>query len=105
MYNRYTFSEDIELGQLTETKVNHEVIRVWTYRPVYASMEGVRSREHYQASIAGMRPEIVFVVRDFEYDNEERVRHNGKVDDIIRHSYLEGGFYELVGSARTGGEI
>lgn len=101
MYNDYTFSDDIFLGTLIETVENHEVVREWSYRFVYATKKSVRSSEHYQATVAGLKPELVFVVRDFEYENEERIRYKGVDYEIIR-TYHVGDVYELTVSAKTG---
>lgn len=104
MYNKYTFDEDIELGQLTETIINFEVVRDWVYVPVYATKKSVRSSEHYQAATIGLKPELVFIVREFEYDNHERLKYKGKVYEITR-AYHQDDVYELTVTTHTGSEV
>lgn len=104
MYSELTFDEDIELGQLTETVVNREVIKQWTYTLAYASQKSVKQSEHYNAASIGLKPELVFVVRDFEYNNHERVKWKGKTFEVMR-TYKADGLVELVVSTFSGVDV
>jgi SPP1 family predicted phage head-tail adaptor len=84
-----------ELGQLAETVVNYEPVKTWEYRQVYVNKKSVRQSEIYQAASVGLRPELMFEIRSQEFQNEERLRYNGKVYEIIR-MYDRGEITELV---------
>ena len=51
---------------------------------VYARIKSVRQSEFYQAASSGRKPVIMFEVRSFEYDDQLKVSHGGKVYAIIR---------------------
>lgn len=96
--------EVIELGNLTESIVYGEVVKEWTWREIYANKKFVRQSEKYQAAMAGLKPELMFEVNDLDFENDERVRFNGKIYEITRtggKDYI----VELVVSAMVGGEV
>lgn len=104
MYNKYTFDEDVELGQLVENVINFEAVKAWNYSPVYATKKSVKSSEYYQAATVGLKPELVFIVRDFEYDNHERLKYKDIIYEITR-TYHNGDVYELTVTSYTGSEV
>lgn len=104
MYNKYTFDEDVELGQMTELEIHYEIIKSWVYTPVYATKKSVRSSEHYQAATVGLKPELVFIVRDFEYDNHERLKYKGVIYEITR-AFHDDEVYELTVTTHTGSDV
>lgn len=71
------------------------VIKVPTYRQVFANRKSIRQSEFYQAQATGLRPEIMFEVRSIEYEDEETLRYNGKNYSIIR-VYDKGEITELI---------
>lgn len=64
-------------------------------REVYANKQSVRQSEFYQAAQAGLRPELMFIVRSEEYENEGKLRYCGKDYTIIR-TFDKGETTELV---------
>lgn len=55
-----------------------------TFRQVFANRKSIRQSEFYQAHMAGLQPEIMFEVRFAEYNEERKLRHNGRRYNIIR---------------------
>lgn len=94
----------IELGNISETIVSGEPIQTTTWRKVFASKKSVRQSEFYQAANAGLKPELVFEVRSIEFDNDEKVRFDGKEYAIIR-VYDTSDTTELTVSSHVGGEV
>ena len=70
-------------------------------RTVFANQRSVRSQEFYQAQALGLRPELVFVIRQVEYGGERSVRWNAKDYDVLRTYSKSGEFIELVCSQRS----
>lgn len=89
------WQSEIELGQWVETVVNYEAVRMLAYTNVYANKKSVRQSEYYNGITAGRKPEIVYEIRAFEFDDHEKVKVGSKEYDIIR-TYEKGEFMELV---------
>jgi SPP1 family predicted phage head-tail adaptor len=98
------WKEVIELGNMTEEIIYGEPIQTMVYREVYANKKSVRQSEFYQAANIGLKPELIFEVYSFEFNNDEKVRYNGKEYTIIR-VYDKGEIIELTVSSQTGSEI
>lgn len=98
----------IELGNMTETIVHGEPIQTMVYREVFAQRMAVKRSEFYQAANAGLKPELVLMIRSDEFTNDEKVRYpignNGKVYAIIR-AYDKGETTELTVTTWTGSEL
>jgi len=92
------------LGQQVESIVNYEVSKSWEWRDAYANKKSVRQSEAYQAAAVGLKPELMFEVRSFDYEQEERIDYNGKLYEISR-VYDRGEITELVCIAITGSEV
>ena len=60
---------------------------------VLCDLRSVTRSEYYQASEAGLNPEIVFEINRFEYSGETEVDFNGRRYSVIR-TYCPG--YELI---------
>ena len=101
-----TWDSLIELGNAAEAVVHNEVISSMEYREVFANELSVRQSEFYQAAVAGLKPELIFEVHDFEYDNDKKVRYPAGVDgveySIIRAYKNKKGNVELVISTHVG---
>lgn len=98
----------IEIGNLVERIEFGEPISSMEYREVYSNKKSVRQSEFYQAANSGLKPELVFEVNSFEFNNDEKVRFpigpDGKVYTIIR-TYDKGEITELTVSSFVGGEV
>ncbi|MGB4661884.1 MAG: phage head closure protein [Mobilitalea sp.] len=99
------WKDSIELGNLTETIVHGEPVSEMVYRDVFANKKSVRQSEFYQAATVGLKPELVFEVHSFEFDNDEKVRYPageaGKIYSIIR-VFDKGEITELTVSSFVG---
>lgn len=95
------WKEVIELGKVTEDIVHGEPVQTLVYKEVYANKKSVRYNEFYQAAMTGLKPELVFEVHSFEYDNEDKVRYNNKEYSIIR-TYEKGEVIEITVSSFIG---
>lgn len=65
-------------------------------RTIFANKKSVRQTEFYQALATGIKPEIVFEVQCIEYNDEPKVRTNGKEYHVIRTFSKNGERIELV---------
>jgi hypothetical protein len=96
----------VEIGNMIETIVKGEPVQSMVYHEAYANKKAVRQSEFYQAAVAGLKPELVFEIRSFEYNNDKKLRYpsgeNGIVYDIIR-TYDRGEITELTVSSFVGG--
>ncbi|MNC30403.1 Phage head-tail joining protein [compost metagenome] len=68
-------------------------------RPVFAEKQSVRRSEFYQAMTGGIRPELVFKMYAAEYQEEERLQHDGALYQVIRTYRADPKYMELVCSA------
>lgn len=94
----------IEVGNEVEMIEYGEVIRTKDYRKVYADKQSVRQSEFYQSASVGLKPELVFVVKSVEFNNDEYVRYEDKEYTIIR-TYDKGETTELTVSSHRGSEV
>lgn len=51
---------------------------------VFCRLKSITRSEFYQAAVAGLRPEFVFVVHAFEYNGEQRVIFDGQEYQVLR---------------------
>lgn len=52
--------------------------------PVLCSVQSVGRNEFYSAANAGLKPELVFVVKNYEYQGEPNVKFDGQKYRVIR---------------------
>lgn len=71
-------------------------------RKILASLSSVRQSEFYQAQVSGIKPEMVFEIRNFEYKGEDTILYNNKKYKIIRTYNKQDGIIELVCSEKIG---
>lgn len=91
------WNEVIQLLAVTEgTDARGELTKTETPRQIYADRQSVRQSEFYAAQTAGMKPEIMFVVRACDYQNEQELLHDGRRYRIIRTYSKDGETLELV---------
>lgn len=92
----------LELGAEVEILTeNGEPKTSVNYAAVYANKKSVRQSEFYQAANAGLKPELVFEIRTFDFEGQTRARFNGKEYFILR-IYENGDLTELTLSAHVG---
>ena len=73
-----------------------DIIEVETKRQVYADKRSVRQNEFYQAQATGLRPELMFIIRTIEYEQEPKLEYDSKTYTIIRTYDKDGELTELV---------
>ena len=55
------------------------------YREVFANKKGIRQSEFYQAHATGLRPSIMYLISEFDYNDEKQIRvDKDKIYNIIR---------------------
>lgn len=80
------WNEVIELVKETaRTNEMGDPVTKLTYRIVYADKKGVRQSEFYQANAIGLKPELMYVINEHDYEGERLIRVDKKLlYDIIR---------------------
>ena len=91
------FKDVIKLISITTTENElGDVIEETTERQVFADKQSIRQSEFYQAAATGLRPELMFVVRSIDYNQEPKLKHGDKTYTIIRTYDKDGELTELV---------
>lgn len=91
------FRDIIYLVSVTTTENDMgDIIEVETKRQVFADKKSIRQNEFYQAQATGLRPELMFIVRSIEYEQEPKLEYNSKTYNIIRTYDKDGELTELV---------
>lgn len=67
----------------TEDEIGNQV-PVETSTEMWAEITGIRQSEFYNAAVAGMKPEITFVVWANEYTGQSKIEHDGRKYKLIR---------------------
>ena len=94
----------ISLGNWVETIVYGEPIRTTKWTEVYANRKSVRQSEFYDAANVGLKPEVVYEVHSFEFDNHERVKVGTTEYEILR-VYEHNDITELTLGRSVGSEV
>lgn len=56
-----------------------------TYTEVFAKLKSIRQSEFYQAAAVGLKPEIMFELRDYlDYDDQQILEHEGIRYRVLR---------------------
>lgn len=63
---------------------------------VFAEKKSIKQSEFYQAAAVGLKPEITFIIRTIEYEQETLLEYNLKPFTIIRTYEKEDEFTELI---------
>jgi SPP1 family predicted phage head-tail adaptor len=74
-------------------------------RTVYADKKSIRQSEFYQAQATGLKPDLMFVVRSVDYNNETKLVYDSKRYNIIRAFDKNGEFVELICQGIVGTEV
>lgn len=99
-----TFDTQIELGNFIEEIIHGESIRSLKWTKVLANKKSVRQSEFYEARNLGLKPELMFEVHSFEFNNCEKVKYNNKEYNIVR-VYDKGEITEVTVTSFTGSEV
>lgn len=91
------FKEVIKLISVTVTENDMgDIIETPSEREVFADKQSIRQSEFYQAAATGLRPELMFVVRSVDYNQEPKLKHGDKTYTIIRTYDRDGELIELI---------
>jgi SPP1 family predicted phage head-tail adaptor len=91
------FKDVISLISITTTEnAMGDSVETPVKRTVYADKQSIRQSEFYQAAATGLRPEIMFVIRSIDYNQEPKLEYNSKTYSIIRTYDKDGELTELV---------
>ena len=70
---------------------------VTTDREVFCGVQSVGYKEFYEAATVGMKPEIKFILQDYEdYDGEKELAYNNVKYPIIRTYRTQNNMLEIV---------
>lgn len=100
IYPIYLISKEYKPSKISDEGTGEE-----NKRKVLADKSSVRQSEHYQAQASGvstLKPEIVFLVRSFEYKGETLLLYENKKYKIMRTYNKEDGVTELICTSRIG---
>lgn len=73
-----------------------DFIKETTESMIFAKKKSVRQSEFYQAAANGLKPELVFEIHAFEYNEEKKVKYNDKYYTVIRTYQINDDDLELV---------
>lgn len=80
-----TFDRTLDLIEVvTETNELGDSITTEKENTIFCKKQSVTRSEHYAAMQSGYKPEIVFVVNHFEYNNETLLNFEGKRYRVLR---------------------
>jgi len=99
------FRETVDLVNITQTiNAIGDFVDTETTSTVFADKQSIRQSEFYQAYATGLRPEIMFVIRQIDYSNQPRLKWNSKYYNIIRSFDKDGELVELICEGIVGTE-
>ena len=87
---------DYEITLITQTYTEDEIgnqIPVNTETVILCDLKSVGRAEFYNAAVAGLKPELVFVIHGYEYAGQTKVKFEGATYRVIRNYAT--GFEEL----------
>ena len=91
------FRDVIKLVSITTSENDMgDTIEVETKREVFTDKKSIRQNEFYQAAATGLRPELMFIIRSIEYEQEPKLEYNSKMYNIIRAYDKDSELTELV---------
>ena len=91
------FKEVIKLISITTGENSMgDPIETPTTKEVFADKQSIRQSEFYQAAATGLRPELMFVVRSIDYNQEPKLKHGDETYTIIRTYDRDGELIELI---------
>jgi SPP1 family predicted phage head-tail adaptor len=89
------YKEVIYLINTLEKVISGDTVLTKSEREVYADIKSIGMSEFYQAQAVGLKPEIKFILADYEdYQNEKTVKYNDIEYSILR-TYRDGRKLEI----------
>jgi SPP1 family predicted phage head-tail adaptor len=92
------FRDTIKLISITNTTndIGDPVQTKTKTADIFADKQSVRQNEFYQAMATGLKPELMFVIREIDYNQEPMLEYNSKEYNIIRTYSKDSELIELV---------
>lgn len=76
--------EVILISEITDFDDIGNPIKTRKEKTVLCDLDSISRAEFYDASVAGMKPEVTFVIHLFEYEGENIVEYDNKEYKVIR---------------------
>lgn len=90
------YREIIDLvSEVPVTNEYGDTIQTETTQTVFADKQSIRQNEFYQAMATGLKPELKFVIRLIDYNNQSLLLYDNKRYNIIRTYDVDGEQIEL----------
>ncbi|WP_419877730.1 phage head closure protein [Brevibacillus centrosporus] len=71
-------------GKVVKDEIGNQIHTDPIETPILCGLKSVGRSEFYNAATAGLRPELVFVIHAYEYNDERLVEFEGKRYNVIR---------------------
>lgn len=81
------------IGNMVESK---------TVSNVYANVSSISAKEFFDGGTNGLKPDLKFVIREFEYSDQDTIEYNCSEYSIYRTYAREDGFVELYTEKKVG---
>lgn len=93
---RVTYDHELTLisKAIVEDELGNQTEGEEVERNVLCGIKSVGRTEFYDAAVKGLKPELIFVINQFEYEGENKVKFENNLYSIIR-TYSTGEELEL----------
>ncbi len=91
------FKDVVTLISITNTQNDiGDMVQNKQEQQVFANKKSIRQSEFYQAAVTGLKPELMFEVRNIDYSEQQKLKYNDKEYNIIRTYSKNGEIIELI---------
>ena len=102
--SKVRWGDVINLISLTLTQNSlGDTVEIKTPRQVFCNKKSIRQSEFWQAQASGLKPEIMFEMREIDYANEQKLSYDSVEYNIIRTYSKNGEILELICNRLIGG--
>jgi SPP1 family predicted phage head-tail adaptor len=80
-------SYDYELTLINETNTEDDIGNqkpTNTETKIFCGIKSIGRNEFYNAAVAGLKPEIIFIIHGYEYNSQEKVKYDGKLYKVMK---------------------
>ena len=100
------FKEIIYLVSVAYTANDYgDLVESESTKKVFANKKSVGYNEFYQANAQGIKPELIFTIREVEYSDQPKIKYNNKYYNIIRVFTKGEDFIDLTCEGIVGTEV
>lgn len=71
-------------SQIIEDEIGNQIPNDPIETPILCGLKSIGRSEFYNAAVAGLRPELVFVVHAYEYEGQKSIKFEGIEYRVIR---------------------